>query len=173
MKQKEIWKDIKGYENLYQISNFGRVKSFVGWNGHKYIQRERILAPYKQQGNLNYYRSVVKLRKNGIKKDCKVHRLVAEAFIPNPKGYNIINHIDGNPLNNHVENLEWTTQKENMKHAIENELKVTRINTIDRETMVELLNNGYKYDEISNMLGIAKGTVCNYIRKFEIKKIFV
>lgn len=82
---KEEWKSIKGYEGLYEISSFGRVKSLLGWNGRKYIQRERILAPYKQQSNKYYSRSVVKLTKDNKTKDFKVHRLVAEAFIPNPK----------------------------------------------------------------------------------------
>ena len=60
----------------------------------------------------------------------------------------------------------------NIKHAINNDLTVTRINTIDRETMVELLNNNFNYDEIANILGVAKGTVFNYIRKFRIRKIY-
>lgn len=169
---KEEWKSIKGYEGLYEISSFGRVKSLLGWNGRKYIQRERILAPYKQQSNKYYSRSVVKLTKDNKTKDFKVHRLVAEAFIPNPNNYKVVNHIDGNPLNNNVENLEWCTQKMNIKHALNNELTITRIKTIDRETMVELLNNNFNYDEIAKMLGVAKGTVFNYIRKFKIRKIY-
>lgn len=169
---KEEWKSIKGYEGMYEISNFGRVKSLLGWNGHKYIRRERILAPYKQQSNKYYSRSVVKLAKDNKTKDFKVHRLVAEAFITNPNNYKVVNHIDGNPLNNKVENLEWCTQKMNIKHAINNDLIVTRINTIDRETMVELLNNNFNYDKIANILGVTKGTVFNYIRKFKIRKIF-
>lgn len=169
---KEEWKSIKGYEGLYEISNFGRVKSLLGWNGRKYIQREKILAPYKQQSNKYYSRSVVKLTKDNKTKDFKVHRLVAEAFIPNPNNYRVVNHIAGNPLNNNVENLEWCTQKMNIKHAINNELTITRIKTIDRETMVELLNNNFNYDEIAAILGVAKGTVFNYIRKFKIRKIY-
>ena len=169
---KEEWKPIKGYEGLYEISNWGRVKSLLGWNGHKYIQRERILDPYKQQSNKYYSRSVVKLTKDNKTKDFKVHRLVAEAFIPNPDNYTVVNHIDGNSLNNKVENLEWCTQKVNIKHAINNELIITRIKTIDRETMVELLNNNFTYDEIAEMLGVSKGTIFNYIRKFKIRKIY-
>ena len=169
----EEWKPIEGYEGIYEISNYGRVKSLIGWNGHQYIKRERVLAPYTERNNKNYMRSRVKLIKNGEKKDAKVHRLVAKAFIPNPNNYKAVNHIDGNPLNNKVDNLEWCTQKENIIHAIENELTIRRINTIDRETMVELLNNNFSYDEISNMLGIAKGTVFNYIKRFNIKKIYI
>ena len=169
----EAWKDIEGYEGLYQISSFGRVKSLKGWDGRKYVERVKILAPYSQQMNVNYSRSVVKLHKDGKKKDYKVHRLVAKAFLENPNNYSIVNHKDGNPLNNNVENLEWCTQKQNVIHALEDELKVARIKTIDRETMVSLLNNNFNYDEISEILGVAKGTVFNYIRKFDIKKIYV
>ena len=168
----EEWRPIKGYEGIYEISNLGRVKSLVGWNGHSYVERERILAPYKQQSNKNYSRSVVKLFKQGVRRDFKVHRLVAEAFIPNPYKYEVVNRKDGNPLNNKVDNLEWCTQKMNVNHAINNELMITRINTIDRETMVQLLNNNFTYDEIAEMLGVAKGTVFNYIRRFKIRKIY-
>ena len=169
---KEEWKPIKGYEGLYEISSLGRVKSLQGWNGHEYVKRERILAPYKQQSDKNYSRSVVKLIKQGAKRDFKVHRLVAEAFIPNPCKYKVVNHKDGNPLNNKVDNLEWCTQKMNVNHAINNELIITRIKTIDRETIVQLLNNNFTYDEIAEMLGVAKGTVFNYIKKFKIRKIY-
>ena len=63
-------------------------------------------------------------------------------------------------------------QKMNVNHAINNELIITRIKTIDRETIVQLLNNNFTYDEIAEMLGVAKGTVFNYIRRFKIRKIY-
>ena len=170
---KEVWKDIKGFEGLYQVSNLGRIKSFYGWNGKKYVQREKILNPYKQVAGKNYYRYVVKLNKYGKLKDMKVHRLVAQAFLPNPNNYPIINHKDGNPLNNKVDNLEWCTQKYNIQHAIFNESIIRTIDTISREAIVEMLNNNYTYDDIANELGIAKGTVFNYIKKFQIKKIYI
>lgn len=171
---KEEWRDIKGYEGLYQVSNIGRIKSLYGWNGKEYIKREKILNPYNRKDKKTTYpRSVIKLIKGKAKKDYKVHRLVAEAFIPNPENKPQVNHIDGNPLNNNVNNLEWVTDRENKLHAIENNLKINTINTIDRETMLELLNNGKSYDEIAELLGIAKGTVFNYIKKFQIKKIYI
>ena len=172
MQDKEIWKPIEDYEGYYEVSNLGRIKSLIGWDGHKHIKKERMLNPYKQQSSKNYYRSAVKLRKDGIKKDYKVHRLVAKAFISNPENKSTVNHKDGNPLNNRVDNLEWCTQKENIHHAINTGLTVRTINTIDRDTMVEFLNNDYTYDEIAELLGVAKGTVFNYIRKFNIKKIY-
>lgn len=142
------------------------------WNGHNFITGEKILKTSTQKVNDNYGRSVVNLYKDKDKKTYKIHRLVAEAFIPNPNNYNVINHIDGNPLNNKVDNLEWCTQKQNLMKAFADDNCCKPINGIDRETLVELLNNRYTYDEISQMLGIAKGTVFNYIRKFKIEKFY-
>ena len=173
MNKTEIWADIEGYEGLYQVSNLGRVKSLVGYNGHRHVKREKMLNPYKHKASKNYYRSVVKLTKEGHKKDMKVHRLVAKSFLPNPENKPNINHIDGNPLNNDVSNLEWCTQKENVHHAIATELNVRTIDTIDKDTLVTLLNNQYTYDEIAEILGIAKGTVFNYIKRFNIKKLYI
>ena len=98
----EEWRDIKGYEGKYQVSNLGRVKS-----------RHKILKPNNVKGYLYVYPS-----KNSKKEALKVHRLVAEAFIDNPENKPEVNHIDGNKENNRVENLEWCTKSENMQHAI-------------------------------------------------------
>ena len=102
-----------------------------------------------------------------------MHRLVAKAFIPNSLNKPQVNHKDGNPLNNQVENLEWCTCKENIRHSIDTELTIRRIDTINRDTMIELLNNDYTYDEKADLLSIAKGTVYNYIKKFKNKKIYI
>jgi hypothetical protein len=112
MNKEELWKDIVGYEGLYQISSLGRVKSLYGWNGRRYIKREKYLNPSKQR-NGKYCRLVVSLKKNNNRESFRVHRLVAKAFIPNLKNLEDINHIDNNPLNNKVENLEWCNAKEN------------------------------------------------------------
>lgn len=170
---KEEWRPISGYEGLYEISNLGRIKSFVGWDGRRHVKRVTILKNTTQRINDKYSRSVVRLTKDGKGKNYKVHRLVAEAFIPNPNNLPVVNHIDGNPLNNNVNNLEWCTQKDNIKCSIEMGNTVHRINTIDRETLIEMLNNGFNYDEISAMLGVAKGTVFNYIKKFKRRKLYV
>lgn len=108
----EIWKDINGFDGKYQISNRGNVRSFTKWgNG-------RILKGGKTKGNPNPYKFVA-LVVNGRKniKHKYIHRLVAEHFIENPNNYVEVNHIDGNTLNNNVENLEWCTHKQNMEHA--------------------------------------------------------
>lgn len=118
----EIWKDIKGYEGLYQVSNLGRVKSLKRYVNHsgnsKRIVYERILKPVVD--NTKYY--VVSLWKNNIHNRVHIHRLVIEAFIPNLDNKPFVNHIDGNKLNNCIDNLEWCTPKENNIHAYKMEL---------------------------------------------------
>lgn len=107
----ELWKDIQGYEGYYQVSNEGRVKSLerdVEWRGTIRHQSERIL---KESTHNRGYKRVVLY--NGSPNIEFVHRLVAEAFIPNPNNYPIINHKDENPSNNRVENLEWCTPQYN------------------------------------------------------------
>lgn len=106
---KEIWKDIKGYEGLYQISNLGNVKS-MNYNG---TGKERILIPGKQP---NGY-LIVKLSKNGIIKNFLIHRLVGQTFIENPKNLPQVNHIDEDKTNNCVDNLEWCTAEYNNNYG--------------------------------------------------------
>ena len=123
---KEIWKDITEYKGLYQVSNLGNVKSLPKFinNSPKseligYYSKEKILKPFK---NPKGYQ-LVKLYKNKHKCTKKIHRLVAEAFIPNKNNLPQVNHIDGNKMNNNVNNLEWCTNKENQIHAWENNLQ--------------------------------------------------
>ena len=114
---KEIWKDIKNYEGLYQISNLGRVKSLKRYVNHsgnsKRVVNEKILKPVID--NTKYF--VVSLWKDNKHTRPHIHRLVAETFISNLENKPHINHIDGNKLNNSVNNLEWCTPKENIIHA--------------------------------------------------------
>lgn len=116
---KEIWKDIKDYEGLYQVSNLGRVRSLdrvINYNienGKKVKRKGKIL---KQRSNWNNY-LYIHFSKNSKIKLFIVHRLVAEAFIPNPNNLPQVNHIDGNKFNNRVDNLEWCTAKENIIHS--------------------------------------------------------
>ena len=118
----EIWKDVVGYENLYQVSNLGRVRSLdkkVRCKNKGYrITRGKIL---RSQINYKGYECIT-LTKDKKRKSFKLHRLVAMAFIPCNNKKLQINHIDGNKLNNKVENLEWVTCKENIEHSIKNKL---------------------------------------------------
>ena len=112
----EIWKDIEGYKGLYQVSNKGRVKSLerAVWNSKGYCKTvsERILKPVKtSRGYLQVF-----LYKEGKRKRPCIHRLVAEAFIPNTENLEQVNHIDEDKTNNCVENLEWCDRLYNMTY---------------------------------------------------------
>lgn len=121
----EKWEDITGYEGLYQVSNFGNVKSIKRFHNTKtggYIQNEHILKPVKtyrlntnKAGNTEYLK--VSLCKNGNSKTFLLHRLVANAFIPNLYNKSYVNHKNGNGFDNRAENLEWVTTSENINHA--------------------------------------------------------
>lgn len=113
----EVWRDIKDYEGLYQISSLGRVKSFKG-------KTSKIMIG--NTNNRGYY--LVGLRKDGKRKMFLRHRLVAQAFIPNPNNLPQVNHIDGNKSNNTLKNLEWVNQSENEKHAIKHNLRKPWLN---------------------------------------------
>lgn len=117
----EIWNDIKGFEEIYMISNLGNVKSLrrTLWNGRTHhIHKERLL---KKSINHNGY-FTVRLSKDGKGKNFLLHRLLAMAFIPNLNNLEIINHKDGDKQNIDLDNLEWSTYKDNNKHAIDNGL---------------------------------------------------
>jgi len=116
----EIWKDVIGYEGIYKVDVTGKVKTIprkVRWGTEgKGIKttKEILLKPYIGKDGYWYYL----LTKNNKHTHLSVHRIIAIHFIPNPENKREVNHIDLNKVNNRIENLEWTTPKENIQHSI-------------------------------------------------------
>lgn len=119
----EQWKDVKGYEGIYEVSDHGRVKTKKGKTTHSVRHGERVWKErfLKQKTDRGGYKRVT-LWKEKKPKTCLVHRLVADAFIENPHDEPMVNHKDVNPSNNKVENLEWCDSKHNVNHAFDNGL---------------------------------------------------
>jgi len=159
----EIWKDIEGYEGLYMVSNLGRIKSLVGFNGHIYVNRVKIL----NQSNTTTGYKKVELAKDKKKKSFKVHRLVAFAFIPNADKKPNINHKDGNPTNNNAKNLEWCTQKENVQHAVDTGLR--NVYKFDKAE-IEHLYGKYGTKKIGELYGVSFGPILKAINDYGIVK---
>ncbi len=114
--EREVWKDVAGYEGLYQASNFGRLKNYPKekklHHGGKYFTASGILKPSIRQG---YY--IIVLTKEKKRKTHSVNRLIANGFVPNPYNMPEVNHEDGDKLNDRATNLTWATKSENVIHA--------------------------------------------------------
>lgn len=148
-----IIKPIKGYDGLYEISDNGsifKVGSFVSINGS-----------INQWG----YRRTTLTNKDGKKKTECFHKLVAQTFIPNPFNKKQVNHIDGNKLNNNIDNLEWVTKGENLKHAYDTGAKtpmigelhpMAKLSAIDVSFIRGLLSIGWKQAEIARVYNVSR-----------------
>jgi len=162
----EVWKDIKGYEGRYQVSNMGRVKSlertFIDKIGRKRSRKERIL----RSGQDHYGYLLVKLYNgSGTGKNFKVHRLVCEAFHENPENKPCVNHIDENKTNNTANNLEWCTVAENNKHGTR-PTKIAKANAKNKSKAVGQYTLGGKLikvwqstHEVERQLGFASPNI--------------
>lgn len=152
----EQWKQIEGYEGLYEVSNYGRVKSLERFITDSVGRRRKIKTKLIKLvlSNRGYYMFTLN------KVPVLVHRVVANSFIPNPDNKPQVNHIDGNKQNNHISNLEWCTNSENQSHAINNELKYSILNKEDVIKIKQLLHNKkLTYEEIGNMFGVHRSTI--------------
>ena len=163
---KEVWKDIKGYEGLYQVSNLGRVKSLahvtIRKNGSKLPVKERILKPSTTPDG--YLR--VELFRSGKRKIMNIHRLVYEVFHKNPENKPCVNHIDENKTNNMASNLEWCTAKENCNHGTRNK----RIAKSKNKSVAQYTPNGKLIKiwqsilEVEKHLGFSHGNISKVTR---------
>ena len=168
--QQEEWRDVEGYEGKYQVSNWGNVRS-LNYNNMGFANN------LKPNDKITGGYLCVYLRKNNKTKQYKIHRLVAETFIPNFENKLCVNHIDGNKLNNNVDNLEWCTSSENNKHAYRCGLKKGTwlnkrgIQHPTSKSVAQYDKNGEfikKYESIteaSNETKIIKKAICNCLRK--------
>lgn len=161
----EIWKDISDYKGYYQVSNFGNVKSMERIverknNGTGNLPlKSRILSPTTYPKG---YKKVT-LRKNNISKSFFIHRLVAEAFIPNPNNYPYVNHKDENPSNNHSDNLEWCTNEYNMSYGtLGHRISLAKSKQVFQfDLSGNLLNVFYGVNEASRITNISSSSITN------------
>lgn len=143
-RSEEFWKDIEDYEGYYQVSDLGNVKS---------IRRNKILKPSNQgQGYLQ-----VVLCKSGKNKHCRVHRLVAQAFIDNPYNLSDVNHRNENKSDNNVNNLEWITNKDNNNYGTRNERLSIPIVQLNKEgSLITKWKSGM---EVEREKGISRANI--------------
>jgi hypothetical protein len=160
----EVWKDIKGFEGLYMVSNIGNVKRLKS----KWVLNERLIGRLVDRDG--YFRRT--LCKNSLSKQITEHRLVATTFIENPENKLTINHINGIKTDNRVENLEWNTQLENKQHAVSSgltNLKGTnhpRCKLSDKDVL-EIREIGFSQTRtaLSKKYGVSRITILRIIKR--------
>jgi hypothetical protein len=160
----EVWKQIKGYEGAYEVSSTGRVRGMDRTDARGNRRRSRVK---KQVIHLGY--PAVSLYKNGSSRTIKVHRLVAENFLPHDHNKGHVNHINGVKTDNRVCNLEWCTPKENIHHAYRTGLiQATGRPKAMNQTQVRIAKRcreiGMSYQNIGDCMGLTFGTVCRAIK---------
>lgn len=160
----EEWKDVVGSGGRYQISTFGNVRSngFIGKDGKFRKPRYMTVSINKSLGYAMFFTSI-----DGKKKAFYVHRMIAEAFIPNPDGKPEVNHIDGDKRNSVLWNLEWVTTKENVRHAINEGLSTPpRIGKGDDCPASKLTS--FEVAKIKTILNTSKRSLASIARQFGV-----
>lgn len=179
----EIWKPVIEYENVYEVSNLGRLRSKP-----VFVVNDSIF------GDLGGYIKNIKIKNQTINRDgyltsklcfngkCRrltVHRLVAKAFIPNPNKYSQVNHMDGNKFNNTLENLEWVSAAQNTKHAWETGLITNEhmlgsnhhSSKLIEEDVLDIRNSNLTRKQLAEKYSISLSTVNDIIRRKSWKHI--
>lgn len=165
----EIWKDIAGYEGLYQVSNLGRVKSCQKVVKHPKGGEKTLKEKFRVLAKDLYGYEVVDLYKEGKGKMYKVHRLVAQMFLDNYYNKPQVNHINGIKTDNCVSNLEWSTNSENMKHAHSTGLKKTTIVNEKSVLMFDKITGEFVSEftsltKASKHIGCKEADVCSVLK---------
>lgn len=168
----ELWKDIKGYEGMYQVSNEGRVKSLdrkvkQRGGGTQNKKGQLIVESMNHKGY-----KLTGITKENKNRTFATHRLVAEHFIENNNEKLQVNHIDGNKTNNHVDNLEWVTASENMRHAFDTGLKsvckehlkmiTKKANKINQKKVDQLTKDGEYIKSFDSIMEASEHVNINY-----------
>lgn len=165
---KEIWKDIQGYEGLYQVSNLGKVKS---------LYKNKILKPRIKENDY----LIVSLYKDREDKKFYIHRLVANAFIPNPENKGYVNHKNFDKSDNTLENLEWVTRIENFRHYKNSYKWNTTFSARDKKLVsktlhrakqykskiIELYQENYNIKDIAKKLKLGRDFVTDILHLFD------
>jgi hypothetical protein len=167
MIQNEVWKDVPDYEGLYQVNNFGNVRSYHNF-GYELKKEPRTMKPLKTRDGYLY----LTLCKDTVHKNMKVHRIVAMAFIPNELEELQIDHINGIKTDNRVSNLEWVTPKENTLRSVRLGLKPrgekhgnSKLTYSQVERIRDLYKTGqYSHRQIGKMFGISHSVAGKIIR---------
>lgn len=171
----KLWHPIDGYEGFYEISNYGDIRRVEYFDNASYAHHgANLRVPMKTYITQHGYERI-KLSKNGIEKHHVIHRLVAKAFIDNPKKHKTVNHKDLNKLNNSADNLEWCTQKENVRHALkslppkswnQNRDKAKRVGQYDLSgSLIAVFESAREAERQTNCSQSHISNCCNGIRK--------